>query len=237
MQRTILVVDDEPKIVRLVRSYLETAGYRVLTAENGQEALERFRADRPDLIVLDLMIPGIDGLDVARAVRKHSETPIIMLTARTEESDRLVGLELGADDYVLKPFSPKELVARVRAVLRRAPAARAAGELGAGGPEQAMITTGSITIDPVKREVQNGGAPVALTSYQFDLLLLLARQPGRVFSRMQLVEALQGEAYEGYERTVDAHMKNIRRALGDDARDPQFIQTVRGVGYRFVEQG
>ena len=237
MQRTILVVDDEPKIVRLVRSYLETAGYRVLTAENGQEALERFRADRPDLIVLDLMIPGIDGLDVARAVRKHSETPIIMLTARTEESDRLVGLELGADDYVLKPFSPKELVARVRAVLRRAPAARAAGEWGAGGPEQAMITTGSITIDPVKREVQNGGAPVALTSYQFDLLLLLARQPGRVFSRMQLVEALQGEAYEGYERTVDAHMKNIRRALEDDARDPQFIQTVRGVGYRFVEQG
>ncbi|TVR36183.1 MAG: DNA-binding response regulator [Spirochaetaceae bacterium] len=239
MQRTILVVDDEPKIVRLVRTYLERAGFRVLCAADGTAALERFYETQPDLVVLDLMIPATDGLDVARRIRKTSQTPIIMLTARGEESDRLVGLELGADDYVAKPFSPRELVARVRAVLRRAPN---------GGAEQLLeqshgsvlgrdiIVNGALVVDTIKRQVTCNNRTVPLTSYQFNLLQQLVRQPGRVFSRTQLVEALQTETYEGYERTVDAHMKNIRRALADDARHPRFIETVRGVGYRFLEQ-
>ncbi len=239
MQRTILVVDDEPKIVRLVQTYLERAGFRVLTAADGTAALDRFYEARPDLVVLDLMIPAIDGLDVAREIRKSSQTPIVMLTARGEESDRLVGLELGADDYVAKPFSPKELVARVRAVLRRALPEDAAQlpEQSRGKPRgRDLIVNGALVVDTIRRQVTRDNETVPLTSYQFDLLAQLARQPGRVFSRMQLVEALQGETYEGYERTVDAHMKNIRRALADDARHPRFIETVRGVGYRFLEQ-
>ena len=234
MERTILVVDDEPKIVRLVQGYLEQAGFNVIAAFDGNGGIQAFRRHKPDLIVLDLMIPGPDGIEVTRVIRKESETPIIMLTARSEESDKLVGLELGADDYVAKPFSPKELVARVRAVLRRSTAAT---QRDRDGADEKPFDAGELTIDPIRREVTRGEVPIELTSYQFDLLLLLARNPGRVFSRMQLVDSLQGHTYEGYERTVDAHMKNLRRSLGDDARTPRFIETVRGVGYRFRDQG
>ncbi len=232
MTRTILVVDDEPKIVRLLSEYLERAGFRVVVAADGDAAVSVFRREKPDLVLLDLMIPGIDGLDVTRAIRRDGETPIIMVTALSEETDRLVGLELGADDYIAKPFSPREVVARVKAVLRRARGAAVA----AAADDNTPLTVGDLRIDPVRREVRRGGAPVSLTSYQFDLLAVLARQPGRVFSRMQLVVAVQGETYDGYERTVDAHMKNIRKAIGDDARHPRYVETVRGVGYRLLEQ-
>lgn len=242
MDRTILVVDDEPKIVRLVQRYLENAGYRVITADNGDSAIQRYYGDRPDLVVLDLMIPGVSGLDVARVIRGHGNTPIIMVTALSEETDRLAGLDIGADDYVTKPFSPRELVARVRAVLRRSATtgtddtARVPAAVTNSARAHAAVTVGPITIDPVKRVITRDGIMIPLTTYQFDLLLILAGQPGRVFSRMQLVEAIQGETYQGYERTVDAHMKNIRRMLGDSARKPRFIETIRGVGYRFIEQ-
>jgi len=237
MNRTILVVDDEPKIVRLVESYLQAAGFRTVTAGNGPDALQQLHSENPDLIVLDLMLPELDGIEVTRAVRKVSDVPVIMLTARTEESDRLVGLEIGADDYVSKPFSPKELVARVRAVLRRAtPESRTALRPGEEEGDAAPVTAGALILDPSRREARLTGKPIELTSYQFDLLYFLARHPGRVFNRMQLVEAVQDFAYEGYERTIDAHMKNLRRALSDDARNPRFIETVRSVGYRFIEQ-
>ena len=234
MKGTILVVDDEPKIVRLVQQYLENDGYRVITADNGDTAIRRFYTDSPALVVLDLMIPGIGGLEVARSIRRHSTTPIIMLTALAEEADRLAGLDIGADDYVAKPFSPKELVARVRAVLRRSGPTEGSESVD-GSSGMTPVVAGDLTIDPSRREVTLKGRIVAVTSHQFDLLMVLARQPGRVYSRMQLVEAVQGETYDGYERTIDAHMKNIRKALGDDARTPRFIETIRGVGYRFVD--
>jgi DNA-binding response OmpR family regulator len=215
----------------LVRSYLEAAGFRVVTAYDGQEALNVFRHEQPDLIVLDLMLPKVDGLDVARTIRRSSEVPIIMLTARVEEPDRLVGLELGADDYVTKPFSPRELVARVRAVLRRATSA------GEGAKERSeIIRAGDLTLDVSRREARLAGRPLELTAMQFDMLAVLARRPGHVFTRMQLLDAVQGEAFDGYERTIDAHIKNIRRALNDDPRQPRYILTVRGVGYKFAEQ-
>ncbi len=226
MTAKILVVDDERKMVKLVRTYLEGAGFRVVVAYDGQEALTVFRHEQPDLVVLDLMLPEIDGLDVARTLRRTSNVPIIMLTARAEETDRLIGLELGADDYVVKPFSPRELVARVRAVLRRV-------EAGPASPQ--LITTGALTLDLGRREARLAGRPIPLTTAQFDLLTVLAQHPGQVFSRMQLLDAVQGEAFEGYERTVDAHIKNLRRALGDDPRDPRYILTVRGVGYKLAE--
>jgi two-component system alkaline phosphatase synthesis response regulator PhoP len=228
----ILVVDDEQKMVKLVRAYLEGAGYKVVTAFDGQQALTLFRHEQPDLIVLDLMLPEIDGLDVARAVRRTAETPIIMLTARAEEADRLIGLELGADDYVVKPFSPRELVARVRAVLRRT--ARAApGETSPPRPE--IITVGDLKLDLGRREARLAGRPIELTTIQFDLLTVLARRPGQVFTRLQLLDAVQGEAFEGYERTIDAHIKNLRQALDDDSRNPRYILTVRGVGYKLLD--
>ncbi|MEW5958168.1 MAG: response regulator transcription factor [Chloroflexota bacterium] len=226
MTAKILVVDDEQKMVKLVRTYLEGAGFRVVVAYDGQEALAIFRHEQPDLLVLDLMLPEIDGLDVARTIRRASNVPIIMLTARAEETDRLIGLELGADDYVVKPFSPRELVARVRAVLRR---------VGAGPAQPQLITAGTLALDLGRREARLAGRPIPLTTAQFDLLTVLAQHPGQVFSRMQLLDAVQGEAFEGYERTVDAHIKNLRRALGDDPRDPRYILTVRGVGYKFAE--
>lgn len=226
MTAKILVVDDEQKMVKLVRTYLEGAGFRVVVAYDGQEALAVFRHEQPDLVVLDLLLPEIDGLDVARTIRRTSDVPIIMLTARAEETDRLIGLELGADDYVVKPFSPRELVARVRAVLRRV-------EAGPASPQ--LITTGALTLDLGRREARLAGRPIPLTTAQFDLLTVLAQHPGQVFSRMQLLDAVQGEAFEGYERTVDAHIKNLRRALGDDPRDPRYILTVRGVGYKLAE--
>ena len=232
MAQKILVVDDEQKMVKLVRTYLEGSGFKVAVAYNGQEALAVFRHEAPDLIVLDLMLPKIDGLAVTRAIRRTSDVPIIMLTARAEEADRLVGLELGADDYVVKPFSPRELVARVRAVLRRAVKSWP-GEDGSLPPQ--IITAGGLSLDLGRREAKLAGRHIELTPIQFDLLTVLARRPGQVFSRMQLLDAVQGEAFEGYERTIDAHIKNLRQALGDDSRAPRYIRTVRGVGYKLSD--
>jgi len=221
---TILVVDDESKIVKTVRAYLEDAGFRVATAGDGQTALTVFRHERPALVVLDLGLPGIGGLDVARTLRKESSVPIIMLTARVDETDRLIGLELGADDYVTKPFSPRELVARVRAVLRRA----------GGEREQAPppVVAGEITIDLERRQVTVGGRAVDLTPTEFELMTLLARHPGRVFSRLELLDRVQGYAFEGYERTVDAHVKNLRQKIEPDPKRPRYVVTVFGVGYK-----
>jgi len=219
----VLVVDDEQEIVRVVQAYLERAGYKVVTAGDGQMALHQFRHERPDLIVLDLMLPELDGLDVCRAIRKESNVPIIMLTARVEEVDKLIGLELGADDYITKPFSPRELVARVRAVLRRVQSQE---------PATPLITAGEVTIDPDRRRVTVRGREVHFTPTEFELLRVLASTPGRVFSRMELLDRIQGESYIGYERTIDAHIKNIRRKMGPESR---LIETIYGVGYRFRE--
>ncbi|MCA1687020.1 MAG: response regulator transcription factor [Actinobacteria bacterium] len=224
-RRKILVVDDEPKLVRVVREYLEHDGYRVVSAGDGREALERFRQERPDLVVLDLMLPELDGLEVCRRIRQESRVPIIMLTARAEEVDELIGLELGADDYVTKPFSPRALLARVRSVLRRAAPTE---------DSEAPLTLGSLRIDPSRHEAAWEGASLALTPTEFRLLSALARRPGRVFGRLELLEQTQGEAYAGYERTVDAHVKNLRKKLvvagGEGAAAS--ITTVPGVGYK-----
>ena len=224
---TILVVDDEKKIVQLVRDYLQAAGFRVVTAHDGKMAMAQFRHERPDLVVLDLNMPGMDGLDVARAIRQERSTPIIMLTARVEEMDRILGLELGADDYVTKPFSPRELVARVRAVLRRA-----------SGTEStpAVLHAGELSIDPEMRLVTRGGKAIDLTTTEFDLLFVLAHTPGRVFSRMELLDRVQGQAFEGYERTIDVHIKNLRKKIEPDPRTPRYILTVYGAGYRFAPE-
>jgi DNA-binding response OmpR family regulator len=224
---TILVVDDEPQIVRLVRDYLEHSGFGVLTATDGPTALRTARSGSPDLVILDLGLPGLDGLDVARALRRDGEVPIIMLTARAEESDKLVGLELGADDYLGKPFSPKELVARVRAVLRRAEGRRQRADVVRVGPD--------VELDVPRRTARVGGRGVDLTRTEFQLLETMARQPGRVFTRAQLLDAVRGVAFESYERAIDAHVKNIRRKIEPDPRSPRYLQTVFGVGYRFAE--
>ncbi len=222
--KTILVVDDEPKIVDLARDYLEAAGFAVVSASDGSEALRRARADAPDLVVLDLGLPKVDGLDVARALRRDSGVPIVILSGRSDESDKLVGLELGADDYVTKPFSPKELVARVRAVLRR---------VERPAPASDVIHAGDVTLDVPRMRVTAGERDVELTATEFQLLTALARDPGRVFTRSQLLDAVHGVAFESYERAIDAHVKNIRKKLEADPRDPQYLQTVHGVGYRF----
>jgi DNA-binding response OmpR family regulator len=219
---TILVVDDEPRIVQLVRDYLEHGGFTVLTASDGPSALRTARTGRPDLVVLDLTLPGLDGLDVARSLRREGVVPIIMLTARTEESDKLVGLELGADDYMTKPFSPKELVARVRAVLRRAE--------GLSSPSDVIRVGASVELDPSRMEARFDGRRVELTRSEFQIVSAMARQPGRVFTRAQLLDAVRGVAFESYERAIDAHVKNIRRKIG-----AKYIETVFGVGYRFAE--
>ncbi len=224
---TILVVDDEPKIVKTVKAYLENAGFRVVTADDGQMALTVFRHEKPALVILDLGLPGMDGLDVARAVRRDSNVPIIMLTARVDEADKLIGLELGADDYVTKPFSPREVVARVRAVLRRVDADR---EL-----TPPPVVAGQVTIDLERRQVTIGGQAVELTPTEFDLLVVLARHPGRVFTRLELLDRVQGYAFEGYERTVDAHIKNLRQKIEPDPKQPRYLLTVYGVGYKFSE--
>jgi two-component system alkaline phosphatase synthesis response regulator PhoP len=225
--KTILVVDDEPKIVQLARDYLEHAGFAVLTARDGKTALAAARSEKPDLMVLDLGLPGMDGLDVTRAVRRDSPVPIIMLTARGEESDKLVGLELGADDYIVKPFSPKELVARVRAVLRRAESAGASAE---------TIRVGDVTLDVPRMRVTVGGRAVDVTPTEFQLLAALARQPGRIFTRAQLLDAVRGVAFESYERAIDAHVKNIRRKIEANPREPRYVLTVYGVGYKFNDE-
>jgi two-component system, OmpR family, alkaline phosphatase synthesis response regulator PhoP len=224
---TILVVDDEPRIVQLVRDYLEHGGFTVLVASDGPSALRSARTGQPDLVVLDLGLPGLDGLDVARALRRDGEVPIIMLTARSEESDKLVGLELGADDYLTKPFSPKELVARVRAVLRRAEGLRSHSD---------VIRVGSdVELDVPRMQARFGGRRIDLTKTEFQLLATMARQPGRVFTRAQLLDAVRGVAFESYERAIDAHIKNIRKKVEPDPRRPRYLLTVFGVGYRFAE--
>lgn len=227
--RTILVVDDEPGIVTLARDYLERAGFRVLSAGDGVAGLRMARTEHPNLVVLDLMLPGMDGLDIVRALREDPATrtlPVIMLTARVEEADMLIGLELGADDYVTKPFSPRALVARVRAVLRRSE-----GEPQTG----VLLHSGDLIIDMQRRSVKLGNTPIELTATEFDLLAILAREPGRPFTRTQLLELAYDVSYAGFDRTVDAHIKNLRRKIEPDPRKPKYVQTIYGVGYKFTE--
>ena len=228
MNHRILVVDDEVQIVRVLRGYLEKAGFAVLAANDGREGLRLARQERPDLVILDLMLPGMDGLDVCRALRKDSELPIIMLTARVEETDRLIGLELGADDYVTKPFSPREVVARVRAVLRRTrpDAPRAQDE---------VLRLGELRLDTSRRMLAAGQRQVELTPSEFEILRVMLSSPGRVFSRAQLLEAAQGVTYEGYERTIDTHIKNLRQKIEEHPRRPRYLLTVHGVGYKICE--
>jgi two-component system alkaline phosphatase synthesis response regulator PhoP len=225
MQR-ILVVEDEMQIGRTLRDYLEVAGFDVTVVGEGSAALASARGRRPDLVVLDLGLPGMDGLDVARELRRTSTTPIVMLTARGEESDRIVGLELGADDYLVKPFSPKELVARVRAVLRRTTGST-------GGAE--VLRAGDVEVDLPKMRARVGGRPVDLTPTEFQLLVALVREPGRVFTRGQLLDALHGVTIDSYERAVDAHVKNLRRKIEPEVGRPRYVLTVHGVGYRFAD--
>ena len=224
-KQKILIVDDEKKMVKLVRAYLEKEGYDTVEAYNGKAALEMWRRERPDLVVLDIMMPEVDGLEFCREVRRSSTTPIIMLSAKSEETDKLVGLELGADDYVTKPFSPRELVARIRAVLRR-------HDLASGGEER-PIAEGPLVIHKDRHRVEVNEEEVPLTPTEFGMLASLASSPGRVFSRGQLIKSVQGDFFEGYERTVDTHIKNIRKKVGQQAADWSFIETVYGVGYRF----
>ena len=224
--KTILVVDDEPKIATLARDYLEHAGFAVLTAGDGLSALTMIRQRRPDLVVLDLGLPGLDGLDLTRELRRDSTIPIVMLTARDDELDKLLGLELGADDYLTKPFSPRELVARVRAVLRRADRPLEAAE---------TIRAGDVVLDLPRMRAEVGGTAVDLTPTEFQLLATLAARPGRIFTRSQLLDALHGIAFETYERAIDSHIKNLRRKLEPDPRRPRYVLTVYGVGYRFAD--
>ena len=226
--KTVLVVDDEPRIVQLARDYLENAGFAVLTAGDGRSAIRAFRTRHPDLVVLDLGLPELDGLDVTRAIRADAATPIVMLTARDDELDKLLGLELGADDYITKPFSPRELVARVRAVLRRT-------EASAAREEQDRITVGSLLLDVPRMRTEVAGTPAELTPTEFTLLATMARQPGRIFTRSQLLDAVHGVAFESYERAIDTHIKNVRRKIEPNPREPRYIQTVYGVGYRVAE--
>jgi two-component system OmpR family response regulator len=224
--KKILVVDDEKKIVDIVKAYLERDGYRVIVAYDGRLALQMARSESPDLIVLDLMLPEVSGWDVCRTLRAESNVPIIMLTALDDDSDKIVGLELGADDYVVKPFNPKELVSRVRAVLRRAEGAAV---------KTKRIEFAGLSIDLERHEVKRGEKLVELTLTEFELLRVLAEAPGRVYSRMQLLDKVQGSAYEGYERTIDSHIKNLRKKVETDPERPKYVITVRGVGYKFGE--
>jgi DNA-binding response OmpR family regulator len=224
----ILVADDEENIRTLVGSYLQAEGYDVAMVENGEAAVESVRGQEPDLVVLDIAMPGIDGIEALRQIRTFSDVYVIMLTARSEETDKLIGLSVGADDYMTKPFSPRELVARVKAVLRRS------------RPQRLTIDDvqefEGLRIDMARRDVMVDGEPVSTTALELDLLAALAAQPGRVFSRSQLLEAVWGWDYIGDDRVVDVHIRNLRRALGDDASDPRFIGTVRNVGYRFIPE-
>jgi two-component system alkaline phosphatase synthesis response regulator PhoP len=223
--KQILVVDDEPRIAEICRDYLERAGFKVFTAGTGTDALAAARAKQPDLIVLDLGLPKMDGLDVTRTLRKHSNVPIIMLTARVDERDKLAGLELGADDYLTKPFSPRELVARVRAVFRRADLGAARGD---------VIRAADVTLDVPQMHAQIGDHAIDLTATEFDLLATLMRQPGRIFTRAQLLDSIRGEQAESFDRAVDAHIKNLRKKLEPDPRSPRYVLTVYGVGYKFA---
>ena len=223
MPQTILIVDDEKRLVSLVQSYLTQEGYRVLTAYNGKDALPIAQKEKPDLIILDIMMPEMNGYDFMRTHRAEHDTPIIMLTAKVEDDDKVIGLELGADDYVTKPFKPRELMARVRNILRRA---------GKSEPKGKTLRAGEITLDRDSREVLVGERSIDLTPSEFDLLAALMTTPGRVFSRLDLLDVIQGVRYEGYERTIDTHVKNLRAKLEIDPRKPRHIETVYGVGYR-----
>lgn len=223
---TVLIIEDEPELARVLRSYLEQAGMSVLTAGRGDTGLSVWEHKRPDLVLLDLNLPGMDGLDVAREIRRKSDTPIMMLTARVEETDQLIGLELGADDYIPKPFSPRVVVARVRALLRRSSASQA---------QPQVLQAGDLVIDLDAHTVQRSNQTLELTPTEFNILAAMAAQPGRAFSRLQLLESTQGAAYEGYERTIDAHIKNLRAKLERDPKNPHYIETVFGIGYRFIK--
>ena len=225
MSKLILCVDDEPRILNLVRGYLTQEGYQIITASTGRDALFMARDQKPDLISLDLMMPEMDGWEFMRLHRQERNTPIIMLTARVEEVDKIAGLEMGADDYLTKPFSPRELMARVRAVLRRVTPA---------GEEPTLLRAGSLILDPDAHSLTNNGDLVELTRMEFDLLATLMRSPGRAFSRLELLERTQGYAYDGYERTIDVHIKNLRKKIETDPAQPKYITTVFGVGYRFA---
>jgi DNA-binding response OmpR family regulator len=226
MTDKILIIEDEVRIIRTLRLYLEQAGFAVCAVEDGSRAVEVFRKERPLLILLDLNLPGKDGLDICRELRRESNIPIIMLTARTEEMDRLIGLELGADDYIVKPFSPREVVARVRAVLRR---------VNGDNAEPDTLRAGDLLLDCASRRVWLGEDALSLTQSEFDSLTALIRHQGRVLSRLQILEETQGIAYEGFERSIDQHIKNLRRKLRQSAGDTAIIQTVYGVGYRLEE--
>jgi len=227
MAAKILVVDDEKRLTTLVEAYLTQQGYCVITASNGQEALHSARQEKPDLILLDIMMPELDGLEFMRIHHRDADTPIILLTARVEEEDHVLGLELGADDYIAKPFRPRELVARVRAVLRRA---------GKGSIVPDVLRVGEITLDRDGHLVIVANTEVDLTPSEFDLLCAFMSKPGRVFSRMELLDRIQGDAYEGYERTIDVHIKNLRSKIEPDSREPRYIETVYGIGYRFARE-
>jgi DNA-binding response OmpR family regulator len=223
--KTILVVDDEPRLVSLVEAYLSQEGFKVLSAGDGRDALFLARQEKPDLIVLDVMMPEMDGYEFMRLHRKERETPIILLTAKVEADDRVLGLELGADDYVTKPFRPRELVARIRAVLRRA---------GHTQPSAQKLRAADVTLDRETHTVEVNGQFIDLTPSEFDLLATLMSVPGRAYTRLELLDRIQGVAYEGYERTIDVHVKNLRAKLEPDSRNPRYVQTVYGVGYRFA---
>ncbi len=225
--QTIMVVDDEKRLVSLVQSYLHQSGYRVVTASNGREALAAAERERPDLIILDLMMPEMDGNEFMEIYRRTHNTPIILLTARVEEEEQVIGFELGADDYVTKPFRPRELMARVRAVLRRA---------GQAEPPAKLLKAAGITLDRDNRSVKVDQRYVDLTPSEFDLLAALMTSPGRVFSRLDLLDIIQGIRYEGYQRTIDLHIKNLRAKIERDPRSPHYVETVYGVGYRFVRE-
>lgn len=227
MPQTVLIVDDEKRLVSLVESYLTQEGYRVATAFNGKEALAVAEKENPDLIILDIMMPEMNGYEFMRAHRAAHDTPIIMLTAKVEDDDKIIGLELGADDYVTKPFKPRELMARVRNVLRR---------VGKNEPKGKTLRASDITLDHDTREVLIGDRTVDLTPSEFDLLAALLTAPGKVFSRLDLLDVIQGVRYEGYERTIDTHVKNLRAKIESDPRNPRYIETVYGVGYRMSKR-
>lgn len=227
MSKTVLVVDDEARLVNLVKAYLEQGGFRVVTARNGREALFVARQEKPDLIVLDIMMPEMDGHEFMRVHRQERPTPIILLTAKVEEDDKIIGLELGADDYLTKPFSPRELLARVRAVLRRGTQTV---------DSSARLRVGGVSVDLERFLVEVDGERIDLTRSEFDLLTILMGSPGRAFSRLDLLDRLQGTTFEGAERTIDVHIKNLRSKIEPDSRKPRYVETVYGVGYRFAPE-
>ncbi len=224
MSRDVLVVDDNAKIVEVLSAYLEAEGFSVRTSADGPGAVQAVKERRPDIALLDIMLPGIDGIELTRRFQREYSLPVILVTAKSDEVDRLIGLEIGADDYISKPFSPREVVARVKAVLRRVE--------GGSGMQARVIHLGDLEIDAERRDVRKAGVSIDLTRTEFDILATMAAHPGRVYTRLQLLEAASGDAYDGYERTVDAHVKNLRRKLGDDPKEPRYVRTVFGVGYK-----